>query len=346
VVTAQGALAEQLDALGARLRASLAQVSDDAGLEDARVRFLGRSGEITNVRRTIGTLAPAERPGAGKVINEAAVAFEELFAQRSRELASAGLEAELSTSIDVTFPGDAPVRGSIHPVRRTMDDITGYFERRGFAVVLGPEIESDYYNFDALNIPPDHPAREGLDSFYLRPDLVLRTHTSPMQVRAMQAHPAPIAIVVPGRAYRRDDNDARHLYAFHQVEGLLVAPGIHLGHLKGALTGMCRELFGPQQAVRFRPSFFPFTEPSAEVDTTCPGCGGSGCRTCGGSGWIELGGAGMVHPNVLREVGYDPDAVTGWAFGVGIERIAFTRNGMDDLRVFVENDPAVLEQLA
>jgi phenylalanyl-tRNA synthetase alpha chain len=345
-VTAQSALAEQLDALAARVREALARVADDAALEDARVRFLGRSGEITAVRRSIGTLPPPERPGAGKVINEAAVALEELFAQRSRELANAGLESELAAAIDVTFPGNAPQRGSIHPVRRTLDDIAGYFERRGFAVLLGPEIESDYYNFDALNIPPDHPAREGLDSFYLRPDLVLRTHTSPMQIRAMQQHPAPIAIVVPGRAYRRDDNDARHLYAFHQVEGLFVAPGTNLGHLKGALTGMCRELFGPRQAVRFRPSFFPFTEPSAEVDTTCPGCGGSGCRTCGGSGWIELGGAGMVHPNVLREVGYDPDAVSGWAFGVGIERIAFTRSGMDDLRVFVENDPAVLEQLA
>ena len=345
-MTVESSLGAQLDALGARLRAALATARDEGALEEIRVRFLGRSGEVTAVRRTIGTLPAQERPDAGKVINAAVAAFEALFDERRRELERAALDAQLSVAIDVTFPGMPPTVGSIHPVRRTMDDLTQYFERRGFAVVVGPEIESDYNNFDALNIPPDHPAREGLDSFYLRPDLVLRTHTSPMQIRAMQAHPAPIAIVVPGKVYRRDDNDARHLYQFHQIEGLLVAPGIHLGHLKGALTGMCRELFGPQQAVRFRPSFFPFTEPSAEVDTTCPGCGGNGCRTCSGSGWIELGGAGMVHPNVLREVGYDPEVVSGWAFGVGIERVAFTRYGMDDIRVFLENDPIVLEQLA
>ncbi len=246
----------------------------------------------------------------------------------------------------MTFPGTVPVTGSIHPIRRAMEDACGYFERRGFAVVLGNEIETEYFNFDALNIPADHPAREGLDSFYLRPGVLLRTHTSPMQVRTMQTHPAPIAIVVPGKAYRRDAIDARHSPVFHQIEGLLVAPGIHLGHLKGMLTGLFRELFGPQQAVRFRPSFFPFTEPSAEVDTTCPGCFGSGCKTCGGSGWIEIGGSGMVHPDVLREAGYDPNAVTGWAFGVGIERIAMVRQDIDDIRALFENDARVLAQLA
>jgi phenylalanyl-tRNA synthetase alpha chain len=336
-----------LEALGARLRTALAGARDEAGLEEVRVRFLGRSGEITAIRRGIGALPPGERPAAGKIINEAVERLEALVADKHASLARLAIEARLSESIDVTFPGTPPVAvGSLHPVRRTMEDMVAYFERRGFAVVLGPEIESEYNNFDALNIPPDHPAREGLDSFYLRPDVVLRTHTSPVQVRVMQTYPPPIAIVVPGKCYRRDQMDARHLYAFHQIEGLLVAPGIHMGHLKAMLTGMCRELFGPNQAVRFRPSFFPFTEPSAEVDTTCPSCGGSGCRTCSGSGWIELCGAGMVHPNVLREVGYDPDAVSGWAFGMGIERVAFTRYGMDDIRVFVENDPSFLEQLA
>jgi phenylalanyl-tRNA synthetase alpha chain len=257
-----------------------------------------------------------------------------------------GLEAELQETIDVTFPGTSPVLGSLHPIRRAMEDACGYFERRGFAVVLGNEIETEYFNFDALNIPPDHPAREGLDSFYLRPGLLLRTHTSPMQVRTMQAHPPPVAIVVPGKAYRRDAIDARHSPMFHQIEGLLVAEGIHLGHLKGVLEGLFRELFGPAQAVRFRPSFFPFTEPSAEVDTTCPGCAGAGCKTCGGSGWIEIGGSGMVHPSVLRESGYDPERVTGWAFGVGIERIAMVRQDVDDIRVLFENDPRVLARLA
>jgi len=342
----QPSLGDQLEALGSRLGAALAESHDSDAIEDVRVRFLGRSGEITAVRRTIGALPPGERPGAGKIINEAVESYEALFVQRRSELERSAIDARLGERIDVTYPGVAPITGSIHPVRRTMEDMLAYFERRGFAVVVGPEIESDYNNFDALNIPPDHPAREGLDSFYLRPDLVLRSHTSPVQIRVMQKNPPPVAIVVPGKVYRRDALDARHLYMFNQIEGLLVAPGIHLGHLKGALTGMCRDLFGPQQAVRFRPSFFPFTEPSAEVDTTCPACGGSGCRTCSGSGWIELGGAGMVHPRVLSEVGYDPEVVAGWAFGVGIERVAFTRYGMDDIRVFIDNDPAVLEQLA
>jgi phenylalanyl-tRNA synthetase alpha chain len=339
-------LTDNLDALGIRLRAALAEANDQTALEDVRVRFLGRSGEITAVRRAIGTLAAADRPAAGKTINDAVVGFEAELDARARELEARALEGQLAVAIDVTFPGNAPPAGSLHPIRRAMEDACGYFERRGFAVVLGNEIETEYYNFDALNIPPDHPAREGLDSFYLRPGLLLRTHTSPMQVRTMQAHRPPIAIVVPGKAYRRDAIDARHSPMFHQIEGLLVAPGIHLGHLKGVLTGLFREVFGPNQAVRFRPSFFPFTEPSAEVDTTCPGCGGSGCKTCGGSGWIEIGGSGMVHPQVLRESGYDPDAVSGWAFGVGIDRIAMVRQEIDDIRVLFENNPRVLEALA
>ncbi len=339
-------MTDQLDALGARLEAALSEAADEAALDALRVRFLGRSGEITQVRRAIGTLPPAERPGAGKTINDAVARFEGLVAAASAELGRRALQAQLDVRIDVTFPGTPPQSGSLHPIRRAMEDACGYFERRGFAVVLGTEIETEYFNFDALNIPPDHPAREGLDSFYLRPGLLLRTHTSPMQVRTMQAHPAPLAIVVPGKAYRRDAIDARHSPVFHQIEGLLVAPGIHLGHLKGMLTGLFRELFGPKQTVRFRPSFFPFTEPSAEVDTTCPGCGGTGCKTCGGSGWIEIGGSGMVHPQVLRESGYDPDVQTGWAFGVGIERIAMVRHDIDDIRVLFENDPRVLARLA
>ena len=339
-------LTDSLAELGVRLRAALAVADDQTALENVRVRFLGRSGEITAVRRAIGSLPAAERPAAGKTINDAVVGFEAELDARARELDARALEGQLAVAIDVTFPGNAQSAGSLHPIRRAMEDACGYFERRGFAVVLGNEIETEYYNFDALNIPPDHPAREGLDSFYLRPGLLLRTHTSPMQVRTMQAHQPPIAIVVPGKAYRRDAIDARHSPMFHQIEGLLVAPGIHLGHLKGVLTGLFREVFGPNQAVRFRPSFFPFTEPSAEVDTTCPGCGGSGCKTCGGSGWIEIGGSGMVHPQVLRESGYDPEAVSGWAFGVGIDRIAMVRQEIDDIRVLFENNPRVLEALA
>jgi phenylalanyl-tRNA synthetase alpha chain len=341
-----------LAALEERLAAALDGVADERALEDVRVAFLGRSGEVTTIRRGIGGLPPADRPTAGKVINVAVERMEGTLATAAARLAGAQLDAELRETIDVTLPGPPARIGSFHPIRRLMADVGAYFTRHGFAVLQGPEIETDANNFDALNIPPDHPAREGLDSFYLRPDLVLRTHTSPMQVRAMRESGPPIAVIVPGKAYRRDAVDARHLYQFHQIEGLMVGEGIHFGHLKGVLTGMMRELFGPHQDVRFRPSFFPFTEPSAEIDTTCPGCAGTGvrdalqCRTCGGSGWIEIGGSGMVHPNVLRAVGYDPTQVSGWAFGVGPERLAMVRYEMNDIRDFVENTPAFLEQTA
>jgi phenylalanyl-tRNA synthetase alpha chain len=339
-------LEKALRALAERFERAVAAAPDEHALEAVRVAFLGRTGELTAVRRSIGTLPPAERPNAGKIINAAAAGMESHLAAARASLERAAVEASLSDTIDVTFPGPPARVGSIHPVRAVMADVARYFSRRGFAIVLGPEIETDANNFDALNIPPDHPAREGFDSFYLRPDLLLRTHTSPMQVRAMRTSGPPIAIIVPGKAYRRDAVDARHLYQFHQVEGLMVGPNVHFGHLKGLLTGMMRELFGAAQEIRFRPSFFPFTEPSAEVDVSCPGCGGSGCRTCGGSGWIEIGGSGMVHPNVLRSVGYDPDAVAGWAFGCGLERIAMKTYDINDIREFIENKPAFLEQLA
>ena len=336
---------DTLRALGNRFDAALAEAPNERALETVRVDFLGRTGEVTLVRRAIGTLPPAERPEAGKIINAAVAELEAKLDTARTRLEAAEIGKSLGDSIDVTFPGPQARVGTIHPVRRIMNDVARYFARHGFAIVLGPEIETDANNFDALNIPPDHPAREGLDSFYLRPDLLLRTHTSPMQVRSMRTSGPPIAIIVPGKAYRRDAVDARHLYQFHQVEGLLVGRGIHFGHLKGMLTGMMRELFGPEQDVRFRPSFFPFTEPSAEVDVTCPGCGGAGCRTCGGSGWIEIGGSGMVHPSVLRSVGYDPEDVSGWAFGCGLERIAMKKFDMHDIRDFVENAPAFLEQV-
>jgi phenylalanyl-tRNA synthetase alpha chain len=346
--TGMSSLEDNLAALTARFDEAVAQAPDARALDEVRVAFLGRSGEVTGVRRGIGALPPAERPNAGKVINAAVEALEAKLAHALARVESAALERSLEDTIDVTFPGPRANAGAIHPVRRVGLDVARFFTRHGFAVVLGPEIETDANNFDALNIPPDHPAREGLDSFYLRPDLVLRTHTSPMQVRSMRKHGPPIAIIVPGKAYRRDAVDARHLYMFHQVEGLMVGRGIHFGHLKGMLVGMCRELFGPSADVRFRPSFFPFTEPSAEIDVKCPACEGTGgaCRTCGGSGWIEIGGSGMVHPNVLRSVGYDPDEVAGWAFGCGLERIAMKRHDINDIRAFVENVPGFAEALA
>ncbi|MHB1796800.1 MAG: phenylalanine--tRNA ligase subunit alpha [Vulcanimicrobiaceae bacterium] len=341
-------LANRLSELRGRFDAAVADAPDADTLEAVRVAFLGRSGEVTLLRRGIGQLPTAQRPSAGKTINAIVEVLEAQLLEAERRLAAGNFDAELAKRIDVTFPAIAPLRGSIHPIRRVMDDICAYFERHGFAVVLGPEIEPDYYNFDALNIPPDHPARDGFDSFFLTDHLLLRPHTSPMQIRTMQQHKPPVAVVTPGKCYRRDAVDARHLYQFHQCEGLLVAQGIHFGHLKGMLTGMCRELFGPDQQVRFRPSYFPFTEPSAEVDTTCPACHALGgtCRMCGGSGWIELGGAGMVHPNVLSEMKYDAGAVSGWAFGFGLERLAIVRYDVDDIRRFVENEPDFLQQLA
>lgn len=341
-------LASKLDDLRDRFTAALSAVADERALDAVRVAYLGRSGEVTALRRGIGQLPAEERRDAGKVINEAVERMESALTDAAFALESRAFDTELSEKIDVTFPEIPAEMGTMHPVRRVLRDATAYFERHGFAVVLGPEIEPDYYAFDALNIPASHPAREGFDSFWITDSSLLRPHTSPMQIRTMENYKPPIAVVAPGKCYRRDAVDARHLFQFHQIEGLLVAEGIHFGHLKGMLTGLCREIFGPDQRVRFRPSFFPFTEPSAEVDTTCPKCKGESraCNMCGGSGWIELGGAGMVHPNVLNEVGYDPGVYTGWAFGFGIERLGLTKYDIDDIRRFVESDPDFLQQLA
>lgn len=344
-------LTEQLADLARRFAGAVDAVESARALEQVRVEYLGRSGEVTKVRRTIGTLPSEERRDAGKAINDVVALMESRLQTAGAALESRRFESELSASIDVTFPAIAASVGSIHPVRKIIEQSCDYFMRHGFAVVTGPEAEPDYYNFDALNIPSDHPARESFDSFWLTDTLLLRPHTSPVQIRTMQRHRPPVAIVAPGKCFRRDATDARHLFQFHQIEGLLVAEGIHFGHLKGMLTGLCRELFGEHQLVRFRPSYFPFTEPSAEVDTTCPKCKGAQdtstrCSMCGGSGWIELGGAGMVHPNVLREAGYDPDLYSGWAFGAGIERLGLPRYEVDDIRRFVNSDPDFLQQLS
>ncbi|HEX4012475.1 MAG TPA: phenylalanine--tRNA ligase subunit alpha [Candidatus Cybelea sp.] len=343
-------LQNQLQDVQQRFATAVDAADDGQALENVRVTYLGRSGEVTALRRGIGKLAPAERREAGLIVNDAVAAMELALGSAQERLEARRFDEELGVSIDVTFPSIAQPDGSIHPVRRIIEESCAYFARHGFAVVVGPEAEPDYYNFDALNIPADHPAREGFDSFWLTGKMLLRPHTSPMQIRTMQRYAPPIAIVAPGKCFRRDAVDARHLFQFHQVEGLLVAEGIHFGHLKGMLTGLCRELFGEAQRVRFRPSYFPFTEPSAEVDTTCPKCKGTpgppACNMCGGSAWIELGGAGMVHPNVLREVGYDPGRYSGWAFGFGAERLALARYGVDDIRRFVTSETNFLEQLA
>jgi phenylalanyl-tRNA synthetase alpha chain len=318
-----------------------------AELEEVRVRFLGRQGELTQLLRSLGSLAAAERPLVGAAANEAKRELEALLERRlveARETERA--ETRRRQRLDLTLPGRRPPLGAIHPLTRVHDEIVTVFAGLGFSVAEGPEIETDYYNFEALNIPADHPARDMQDTFYLPGGLLLRTHTSPVQVRTMLARRPPVRIVVPGRVHRRDIPDATHSPVFHQVEGLAVDRHVTMADLKGTLELFAREMFGERSRIRFRPSFFPFTEPSAEVDVLCFLCGGEGCRVCKQSGWLEILGSGMVHPRVLENVGYDPEEFTGWAFGMGIERIAMLKYGVDDIRLFYENDLRFLAQFA
>jgi phenylalanyl-tRNA synthetase alpha chain len=340
-------LDDQLAALEAEVADKAGMVSGAEDLESLRTDILGRKGgRLSTIMSGVGKLPKDERADFGRRANETKARIEAVFEGVQMRLSDAALASQLMQRYDVTFPGISPRRGSLHILRQTLDDVASFFRSRGFAIVLGPEVETEYFNFEAMNIPADHPSRDTMDTFYLKAGSLLRTHTSPMQVRAMLEHPPPIAVLVPGKTYRRDALDARHAFNFHQFEGLQVDRGITFGHLKGFVSDLCRHLYGKSRRTRFRPSYFQFTEPSAEVDVSCPVCDGSGCRTCGGAGWLEMGGSGMVHPHVLRAAGYDAEAYSGWAFGLGIERIAMVRNGIDDIRLFTENDPSFLEQFA
>jgi phenylalanyl-tRNA synthetase alpha chain len=344
-----------LDQLRSEAEAAIRSAGDSAELEELRVRYLGRKSELTSTLRSIGELPADERGPVGKAANEVRVALEQLLGERTSELEASELDRRLAEDrIDVTLPGDPPQpAGRLHlvsQIRRRMEDI---FIGLGFAVVEGPEIEYEYYNFTALNHPPEHPARAPQDTFYLSEDVLLRTHTSPMQVRAMEAQPPPIYIVVPGRVYRPDTPDATHVPMFHQLEGLAIDEDITLADLQGVLLAFARQMFGEHTEVRLRPGYFPFTEPSVEVDVSCFRCGGTGyegasrCFTCKGEGWIEILGSGMVDPNVLDYVadnGYDKERVQGFAFGMGIERIASVVHEVPDLRMLYENDARLLEQ--
>ncbi len=344
-----------LDQLRSEAEAAIRSAGDSAALEELRVRYLGRKSELTSTLRSIGELPADQRGPVGKAANEVRVALEQLLGQRTTELEASELDRRLAEDrIDVTLPGDPPQpAGRLHlgsQIRRRMEDI---FIGLGFAVVEGPEIEYEYYNFTALNHPPEHPARAPQDTFYLSESVLLRTHTSPMQVRAMEAQPPPIYIVVPGRVYRPDTPDATHVPMFHQLEGLAIDEDITLADLQGALLAFARQMFGEHTEVRLRPGYFPFTEPSVEVDVSCFRCGGTGyegasrCFTCKGEGWIEILGSGMVDPNVLDYVadnGYDKERVQGFAFGMGIERIASVVHEVPDLRMLYENDARLLEQ--
>jgi phenylalanyl-tRNA synthetase alpha chain len=336
-----------VEALPALVQAALEEVAASSGLaalDEVRVRWLGKKGTLTEQLKSLGGLAPAERPAAGARINEAKAQVQGAIDARREALERAAVEAELQAGrIDVTLPGRGEARGSLHPVTRTRLRIEAIFREAGFDVATGPEIEDDFHNFEALNIPADHPARAMHDTFYFPDGRLLRTHTSPVQIRAMQGATLPLAIISPGRVYRCD-YDVTHTPMFHQIEGLLVDRNVSFGNLKAVLHQFLEAFFERDLKMRLRPSYFPFTEPSAEVDMSCVFCGGSGCRVCKHTGWLEIAGCGMVHPNVFRSSGVDPEQWTGYAFGMGIERLAMLRYGVNDLRLFFENDLRFLRQ--
>ncbi len=315
-------------------------------LDELRVRYLGKSGLLTAQLKQLGKLPAEERPQAGQAINKAKQALQEIIENRKSELSQRALAARLSSErVDVTLPGRGLGQGGLHPVTRTLERIEELFTRSGFAIEEGPEIEDDYHNFEALNIPAHHPARAMHDTFYFDAHMLLRTHTSPVQIRTMKNAGPPLKIIAPGRVYRCD-SDLTHTPMFHQVEGLLVDEGVSFADLKGVLYDFLQNFFERDLKIRFRPSYFPFTEPSAEVDIECVMCGGDGCRVCSHTGWLEVLGCGMVHPEVFRHVGIDSEKYTGYAFGMGVERLTMLRYGVNDLRLFFENDLRFLKQFA
>ncbi|MCL2123003.1 MAG: phenylalanine--tRNA ligase subunit alpha [Desulfovibrionaceae bacterium] len=341
-------LITELENLIPNLQAELVRTFSLQELEQARVAYLGRKGSLAKIMARLPELASAERPAAGQKANEVKTRLMELMEKRKAELENRE-DAERLRGFDASLPGRVPWRGSRHPTTLVIEEICGIFLGLGYEVVSGPEVEADYYNFEALNMPPEHPARDMQDTLYITERILMRTHTSPVQVRAMKSRKPPLAVIVPGKVYRRD-SDLTHTPMFHQIEGLMVGKDVSMAQLRGTLTVFLRGVFGSETRVRFRPSFFPFTEPSAEADISCCICGGKGhmgedaCRVCKGTGWVEILGCGMVDPAVFESVGYDPEAVTGFAFGLGVERVAMLKYGIGDLRMFFENDVRFLAQ--
>nr|MBP7322590.1 phenylalanine--tRNA ligase subunit alpha [Deltaproteobacteria bacterium] len=335
---------EHIEQIRIQAEQELAQADSDREVEEIRIRYLGKKGALTSLLKELRNVSPDERPAIGSLLNTLKSDLESSitdaltrFVQKQRE------EKIEKERIDVTLPGRRPALGAQHPISQATEKVVEIFSSLDFSLAEGPEVELDYYNFEALNIPKHHPARDMHDTFYFSEEMVLRTHTSPVQVRVMEKQQPPVRIVCLGKVYRRD-SDISHTPMFHQVEGLLVDKGISFGDLKGVLTVFVHRMFGPDTQVRFRPSYFPFTEPSAEVDIQCVMCRGKGCRVCSHTGWLEILGSGMVHPAVLRMVGYPTDNITGFAFGMGIERIAMLTFGIDDIRLFYENDLRFLQQ--
>ncbi len=324
--------------------AAIGDAESTASLQDIRVAFLGKKGAVTDIMKGMRDLAPDERPAVGALVNSLKESLEKAFSSRNSALQQAAVDERISSEkIDVSLPGRQSFSGSKHPVTLVTEELVEIFGKLGFCVAEGPEIEKDFYNFEALNIPKDHPARDMQDTFYVSDDLVMRTHTSPVQIRSMLKQEPPLRVIAPGTVYRRD-SDITHSPMFHQIEGFLVDKNVSFGDLKGILTHFLTSYFGDKLGVRFRPSFFPFTEPSAEVDIACVICSAKGCRVCKGTGWLEILGCGMIDPEVFKSVNYDAEQFSGFAFGMGIERIAMLKYGVSDLRLFFENDLRFLRQ--
>jgi len=336
---------ETLNAISTAAKLAVASANDQTQIEEIRVKYLGKKGELTAILKQMGSLSPEERPKMGQLVNEAKQEVETLITAKKEELKTKAVEEKLKAeTIDITMPAKELKSGRLHPLNTVLDDMIDIFQSMGFDVVDGPEVETDHYNFECLNVPQDHPARDMQDTFYLAENLLLRTQTSAAQIRTMETRKPPIRVICPGRVFRADEVDATHSPVFHQIEGLVVDKGVTMCDLKGVLEQFAHEIYGSDTKVKFRPSFFPFTEPSVEVDVTCSECGGKGCRVCKGSGWIEILGAGMVHPNVLKSCGIDPDEYQGFAFGIGLDRLTTTRYKISDIRLLFENDKRFLEQ--
>ena len=336
---------EKLELLKSEALSAVANATDEKAIDEVRVKYLGKKGELTAILKQMGGLSPEERPIMGQMVNKAKAELEEAinnaFADFKAKAADQKLKEE---TLDITMPSTPAKKGGLHPLNVVLNDMIDIFQSMGFDVVDGPEVETDHYNFEALNVPADHPARDMQDTFYLAENLLLRTQTSAAQIRTMENRKPPIKIICPGRVYRADEVDATHSPVFHQIEGLVVDKNITMCDLKGVLEQFAHEIYGKETEVKFRPSFFPFTEPSVEVDVTCSECRGKGCRVCKGSGWIEILGAGMVHPRVLKACGIDPEEYSGFAFGIGLDRLTTTRYKISDIRLLFENDLRFLKQ--
>lgn len=336
---------EQLKAISEKAANALKNVTAQSELEELRVAFLGKKGELTGILKQMGKLSAEERPAMGQLANTVRSDIEAKIAEKSAAIKKIEQAKKLEKeTIDVTLPGKKSEKGGLHPLNTVLKDMINIFQSMGFDVVDGPEVETEYYNFEALNVPADHPARDMQDTFYVGNGLILRSQTSATQIRTMENRKPPIRMICPGRVYRADDVDATHSPVFHQIEGLVVDKGITMCDLKGTLEQFAKEIYGSDTKVKFRPSFFPFTEPSVEVDVSCSECGGKGCRVCKGSGWIEILGAGMVHPRVLERCGIDPEEYSGFAFGIGLDRLTTTRYKISDIRLLFENDVRFLSQ--